>query len=211
MAIETSVNKEWSVRLLLITVAFGFFGGWSLYDGIVGYPEARELYRMTHDNTDGKSVGELLDREAWEDEVVEAGYDPELIAAKAHKLKPKSDFDVIAQFVMATICFPVALMAFVWMLHHARRKPRVDDSGLIFAGTTVPFDAIGEIDKTLWGSKGIATIHYEVQGTAGRFKMDDWKYKDADKALAFIEDKLGRRPDEFSANSETPAPAEAGA
>lgn len=194
MAIETTVNKEWSIRLLIISVAFGAWGCWSVYDGFVGYPNQRELYRMTHGDTDGTTTGVLLDRAEWEPAVVEAGYDPDAVERKINKLKPRTQWDLNAQYIMAGICFPIAIAAFFWMLHHARRKPRVDEQGLSFAGHKVPFGSIEQIDKDLWESKGIASIRYKVNGKAGVFKMDDWKYKGAKEAIEFIEQRLGTAP-----------------
>jgi hypothetical protein len=104
---------------------------------------------------------------------------------------------------MAGGCIPIGLIALVWLAHHARRKPRVDDQGLHFRDTTVPFDAITKVDKDLWKSKGIAVIHYELDGKPDTFKMDDWKYKGAVEAQKIIDEKLGLTEDE-----QTEAPAE---
>uniref|UniRef100_UPI00389A29B9 hypothetical protein n=1 Tax=Stieleria sedimenti TaxID=2976331 RepID=UPI00389A29B9 len=41
----------------------------------------------------------------------------------------------------------------------------------------MPIDAITKIDKRKWDAKGIAKIHYEVDGKKMKFVMDDFKYE----------------------------------
>lgn len=181
MAIHTTVNKEWSVRLLIITVAFTLFGFWFLYDWKVGYPEKQEKYETVFD-----ASGVIYDD--WEKRWADAGYPP---IDNPNDLESKSESDIRTQFVLACVAFPVGLLSITWLLYHARRKPWVDEEGFKFLSTVIPLNSIKKIDTDLWKSKGIAVLHYDGEGGTGIFKLDDWKYKGADRVLEHIVEKTG--------------------
>ncbi len=196
MAIYTKINKEWSVRLLLITVAFTGFGFYCLYDGKVGYPHKKMLYELTH-TQDEQGNWRELDEEVWKPKAIGQGLDPEKISPK--DFEEVTDGDITAQFIMAGICFPIGVLSIGWLLYHGRRKPWVDEEGFKFTRVVVPLESIKHIDKDLWKSKGIAVLHYEGPTATGAFKLDDWKYKGADAVLEHIEQALGLKEPEDEA------------
>ena len=98
--------------------------------------------------------------------------------------EPKQDW---AQLIIAACCFPIGLLAVLWLIGHARRRIVADDEGVHFAGQTIRYDEITEIDRTRWDSKGIVVL---IAGER-RMKLDDWKFRGADRVLQRVDE---RRP-----------------
>ena len=206
MTIETRVNKEWSVRLLIIAVAFIGWGFYSVYDGTTGYPNENKLYELTHEFDEETDQWTLLTDEEIEANLTAAGHDPTKI--RANKLTYHTPMSINTQFIMAAICFPVGVISIIWLLYHSKRKPRVDEEALRIGGTAIPLGSITVIDKILWDSKGIVTIRHE----SGVYKLDDWKHRGAKEVLAYIEanaanakieNDLGDDDDDIETEAET--------
>ena len=185
MAIQTRVNKEWSIRLLIISVAFIGWGFYSVYDGKVGYPNENKLYELTHEYDEATEQWTELPDGEWQANLTAAGFDPDKI--RPNKLTYHSPWSINTQFIMAGLCFPVGLVSLVWLIYHGRRAPSVDEQGLKFGSTTVSLESITVIDKVLWASKGIASIRYESDGGSGLYKLDDWKHRGSDELLKYVE------------------------
>ena len=48
MPINSSVCKWWLLRLLLVVIVFGGFGGWCVYDGVVKYPRLEDKFQKVY-------------------------------------------------------------------------------------------------------------------------------------------------------------------
>jgi len=179
MSINGRVNKEWAIRMLLIGVMFLAYGGWCIYDGAVAYPRAIQKFELTHRvEADGSAVPLDNWRAILEDNGYTAGEAPP---------RGKSETDILTQWIQAGLCFPLALLILGHWAYHARRTPSLDESGLRFAGRTVPFSDITKLDKTRWFNKDICLVHYDGPAGAGRFNLDGWKYRGAHEILEQIE------------------------
>ena len=48
MSINSRVRKWWLLRLLLVVLVFGGFGGWCVYDGVVKYPRLEDNFQKVY-------------------------------------------------------------------------------------------------------------------------------------------------------------------
>jgi len=208
--VEAKINKEWAVRLGIIAAMFIGGGCWFLYDGLVAYPEINRRFELTHYQDDNGAwrpyaeynPGEMTESQ-WQTRLREslqrledAGYDPQLYdspddqALRDLPPKPKQEF---TQLIIAACCFPIGLLALGALGINARRRVVADEEKVSFAGDTMRYEEISDIDKSRWDSKGIVVL----QAGEKRMKLDDWKFRGVTAVLERIEDRrAGGEPDE---------------
>ena len=89
-----------------------------------------------------------------------------------------SDTDLALQKVIGFGLMPVALLIVLRGLYGTRGEYRLSGNTLHVPGhPPVPLDAIRAIDQSKWDRKGIVYIDYELNGTTGRLKLDDFMYQ----------------------------------
>jgi len=178
--VEARINKEWAVRLIIIAVMFIGGGCWFLYDGAVAWPAENERYAVF------QQINEEGER-AWQEVFAERGW------STRNPPDQHSDTDIMTQFIIAGLCFPIGLLALFWLGLNARRKVVADDEKVRFAGREMRYDAITDIDKTRWDSKGIVVLESGEE----RMKLDDWKFRGVGKVLERVEQRrAGGEPEE---------------
>lgn len=124
--------------------------GWFLYDGFVGWPKENEA---------------IIAKAKAEDRPI-----PE---KSLH-----SDTDVALQKVIGFCIVPLSLLIVLRGFRGTRGEYRLSGDTLHVPGhPPVPLDAIRAIDQSKWDRKGIAFIDYELNGKAGRLKLDDYMYQ----------------------------------
>ena len=168
MSTKTVISKGYRVRLGVIGLALVGWGCWSLYDGIVVYPEKQKMYQtymqiqeQHKDNWDEK----------WQQVTAENHWDPGQPSAK-------SDLDILMQYVMAGLTLPFGLYFSGLFMLAGRRFVLADDAGLHTNYVAeVPWDQIKSVDTTRWRSKGIALVQYEGPQGSGAVLLDDWKFE----------------------------------
>lgn len=81
------------------------------------------------------------------------------------------------QFITCGVCVALLLVAVFLCLRVMRRSMKVTGSGYSPAGgAEIPFISMTKIDKRKWDSKGLAVIHYEVDGETKKAKVDGMVY-----------------------------------
>ena len=73
------------------------------------------------------------------------------------------------------------------------RWVEADEQGVrTSSGQQMDYASIKSIDKSRWQRKGIAMVHYESNGQAGRILLDDWKYdrEPTKRILEAIEERM---------------------
>jgi len=181
--VEARINKEWAVRLIIIAVMFIGGGCWFAYDGAVAWPAENERHALYKDILDQGDAAE----KSWQAVFEERGW------STRKPPKEHSDTDILTQFIIAGICFPIGLLALFWLVLNSRRKVVADQEKVRFAGKQMRYDEITDIDKTRWDSKGIVVLESGEQ----RMKLDDWKFRGVGRVLERVEQRrAGGEPEE---------------
>jgi hypothetical protein len=150
--------------------------GWFLYDGFVRWPKENDEIRA-------KALAE----------------NRPIPEKSLH-----SDTDLALQKVIGFGLIPVSLFMVFRGLHGTRGAYRLSGDVLRVPGhPPVPFDAIRAIDQSKWDRKGIAYIDYDLNGTTGRLKLDDYMYQR--EPTDQIHDRIVAAVTPAEATSETPA------
>lgn len=102
----------------------------------------------------------------------------------------KSEWDIKTQFLMAAATFTIAAFTLIRLVMVATRKISADDEAVIVSNRRIPFSAVTKIDKRKWYRKSIAVVHFNSDGKAGKFKLDDWVFDGHCNILSEIETKM---------------------
>jgi hypothetical protein len=95
------------------------------------------------------------------------------------------------QFVFVGLTAAIGTFSLLYWLRAKKMTIRSEaDAVFTPSGRRVPYESITLIDRRKWKSKGLATIFYTVDGSKGRFILDDAKYEPA--ALDTILDDIQR-------------------
>ncbi len=195
--------RGYIARLLLISGMCSVMSGWFLYDGYVTYPEENRVYETWKQFKDEK--GEEANSESWNARIEEAKaadnaadpfFDmPKMPATADHMGTARTETDILTQKLLGYGLLPLALLSTGYMLLFLRRWIAADEEAITaWGGVRIPYEAIAELDKTRWRSKGIANVVYE-DGEAQikkRLTLDDWKFQQAptQEILRKIESKI---------------------
>ena len=137
-------------KWLLIGLAALGWGWWSLYDGFVKWPRDNQQ-AVAEATAAGKPVPEKL---------------------------PHDDLGIFLNKLIGIGLQPLGAFILIWGWYSSRGQYRFSGDTLHVPGhPPVPIDAIRAIDESKWDRKGIAYIDYEVNGTTGRIKLDDYAYQ----------------------------------
>lgn len=167
MAAKATIRPGYRWRLGIISLAMLAFGGWFIYDGLVAYPRQQTVHE-TYERI--RAENEQDWQTVWVAEAQANGWpqDPP---------KPVSDLDIIIQLVCAGITLPLGIIFGLSFVRAGGRWLATDEQGLHTSwGQHATWDAIREIDKTRWKTKGIAVVRYDDGGTTRKITLDDWKY-----------------------------------
>ena len=166
------------IALACIAVALWFF-----YDGAIAYPNQRVRALRYHEFAENDQL------ESWEAFAVEQGWSTD------DPGEPKSDYDIMFQFVIGALSISVGVVYSLTFLSYLGRWIEMDDEGLrTSGGKTVAFSEITALDKRRWHDKGIAKITFRGEQRKGRLVLDDWKFEDApiESMLKEIEARISR-------------------
>ena len=142
-------SRSYRIKWLVMGFVLAFGAAYFLYDGYVGYPKGNEKARQ---------------------EAIDQGKPP---PERVH-----SDTDIALQKVIGYGLIPVSVLVIFWAMYSSRGEYRLSGDVLHVPGhPPVPLDAVRAIDQSQWDRKGIAKIDYEVNGVAGRLKLDDYIYE----------------------------------
>ncbi len=182
MKIRADVNMGFYIRFLLIGL-FGFgFGLWSLHDAAIKYPAQRVR---------AHKYEELKEQENFETEWID--YARSKNWSLQDPGEPKSDIDIVFNYVMAAICTPLGIWFLVGVLRARGRWIEGDDSGVHASwGPEFTYDTVIRLEKRKWKGKGIAKVFFESGGGTRQFVIDDFKFKrqPTDAILRQLESKI---------------------
>lgn len=177
MAIRATASKNYLMRLGLVGL-FCLAGAlWFSYDGFVTYPARRarglEYVKFVEEHQD---MEELERVEAWKKYATGKGWSAD-IPLDEDTGEPIKQYKINGQFIYAGVAGLAALGFLSRLGYMLGRWVESDDEGLRNkAGQQAKFADITQIDKKRWQSKGIAFVHYQTGGGAGRIRLDDFYY-----------------------------------
>jgi hypothetical protein len=182
MTIRADRDAKFYFRFLLIGLVAMGFALWSLYDGYVAYPRQREhaLAYAEHYEKEGS-------KEAWDEIALERDWPTD------YPGEPKSEADILMQYVMVASAGLVGLMALLFVLQSRGQWIESSGTGVTSSwGATFDFDQVVSLDKKSWRRKGIAKVTYQDGGRKRRFVIDDYKFlrEPTDKILCLLESKI---------------------
>ena len=168
MPAEARVMKTRTQQKGLIPIFLIGFGAWFLWDGLVGWTRSNERWDL-HEQLKARGG-------AWEQEW------RKLCSSRGWKTEPPhrryERGDIIGQLVLAGLLGASGVFALVYWLRVKKSTLRSEaDAVFTPSGRRVPYDAITEVDRRKWKSKGLATVFYKLEGSKGRFVLDDAKYE----------------------------------
>ena len=165
MPLRADVNMRFYMRFAFISAVCLVFCVWSLYDGLVKYPNQREralTYVKMKENDQKDEWRELAAKNGWH---------------HGNPGEPKSEADIMNQFVMAGVTGVLSLTFLVSVIAARGRWIEATETGLRASwGQELKFDQIVDINKRKWANKGIAKIRYRDNGRTRRFTIDDFKF-----------------------------------
>lgn len=189
MSTESSVlradyNPKFYTRFLLLGIGAFAVMGWFLYDGLYGWPLANERYEAyTSMVEEGKGS-------QWEEYALSRGWDTD-----APEEKDKHEqADIYGQFGWAGGCAVIGVLLLLRVFLARGQWMESDGQTLTTSwGKSFPMSAVTKIDKRKWANKGLAYLTYEVDGTSGKFTVDDFKFhrENTDAILYQIEQAAG--------------------
>jgi len=163
--LRANVDKRFYRRFLLIGVAAIGFALWSLYDGAVAYPRQR-VRALAY-----QKLVEKDHQSQWREYARERGW------STKHPGRPKTEADVMMQYIMAVITGTVGIVFLVVVLRARGKWIEANGSGLSTSwGQQCDFDRIVTLNKKRWPEKGIAKITYVDGRRTRRLVLDNYKY-----------------------------------
>ncbi|QEF99570.1 hypothetical protein Mal15_36350 [Stieleria maiorica] len=166
--IRADVHQPFFRKFLYVFLGCTAFAGWCLYDGLIGYPKKLTIAEAY------ESLPEENRRDAWKELAGENGWPTITPAKTADDVR----HDIGSQFMMVVLCMLFGIPALLMFMSGQGTWVEGDQTLIRNSkGQEVPIDAISKIDKRKWEAKGIAKIHYEVDGKKMKFVMDDFKYE----------------------------------
>jgi len=184
MALRAESDPRYYRRFLIMGVAALGFALWSLYDGAIKYPQQRERALALAKLSEEKRLDE------WNDLARQRGWP----TSTAGLGEPKSEADIIMQYVMAAMAGAVGLGLLIGVWRARGRWIEATDSGILSSwGQSLAFDQVLAIDKRKWRDKGIAKVRYQDGRRRRRFVLDDYKFEReaTDQILYHLESNVG--------------------
>lgn len=180
--IRANHDPKFYYRFIFMAIAAFGFALYCLYDGFIGYPAQRERALKFEEFNEENRLSE------WAPYARAKGW------AEEAPGEPKSEADILMQFIMAGMCGAAAL-ALLFVVWRARgRWIEADDTGIRSSwGQSLTYDQVTALDKRHWRKKGIAKIRYKDGGRRRTFVLDDYKFeRDATDAILFdLEGRIG--------------------
>lgn len=166
--IRAAVDQKFFLKFLLVFFGCLAFSGWCLYDGLVAAPKKLTMALAYESLPDDDNR-----RDAWRELAQSQGW-PTITPQKSSK--EVRNF-IGSQFLMIFLCAMIGIPALLKWMSGQGTWVEGDESVIRNSkGVEVPVESITKIDKRKWRDKGIAKIHYETNGKAKKFVMDDFKY-----------------------------------
>ncbi|MEM1211277.1 MAG: hypothetical protein AAGI68_03165 [Planctomycetota bacterium] len=174
-----SGGYRWRPGLIaLFCIGFGFY---ALYDGFIAYPNQIEQYDKLELIIEKAEAGDpqytnWRSQEAWTRLAEKHGIEGSITETESYS--DRTQGDVVTQFIMAGIVFPIGFYALYIYIASGSRFVEADEQGVRdHKGQSPLWSELTGIDGPKWDTKGIARLVYKTaQGEEGRILLDDWKF-----------------------------------
>ena len=181
-SVEAPLNPMWSAKWLGAAVVVVALACWFFYDGAVAYPLQDEQYDKFQE------LAERGQEDRWPEVAAERGWSAE----KPTESMKHSELSILVQWVLGWCSLAAGLAAAGrWAWYRGGRLAVEADELVGPRGQRVPLDAIRSMDKSQWEAKGIATVHYDNGKGAGKVKLDEWMYPEAERVMLEVERRSG--------------------
>lgn len=198
--LHADFSNSFRNRYLIVGIVLTGFTFWCLYDGLVAYPKQREQTQEPWDTyqeivekagTDQPSGTAI--QEQWEAIANEKGWSTELPPEE-----PKTDNDIIVQYIMAAITGCLSLPFLVSYFLSRGQWVELDDDGIRTSrGQEFSLNQITVVDKRKWKNKGLAIISYlkPEDERERKFVLDAFKFQatPTDQMMEIIDSKISER------------------
>ncbi len=165
MSVTARITPIWKKQKLFVGVFLLLFGGYFYWDGAVGWPRSNARF-LKH-----QEFSKAGDLDGWKTYASQQGWS----AKPPEKLHTQGD--IKGQFLFGTMATVGGVIALLYWLTQIGRRIAIDDEAVTSpTGRRIPFTAITGLGLKKWETKGLAIVRYEVNGRAGRFVIDDYKY-----------------------------------
>ena len=165
---RADISPSYYRRFAFISAICLGFASWSLYDGIVAWPNQRvralKYIEIKEQHPDDY-------KQVWQQHATEQGWSAEWPG------EPKTDIDIAGQFVMAGLAAPIGLLTLGIFLRSLGQWVEMDENGIRTSrGREAKFADMTLLDKKKWQRKGIAKLHHERDGQTKKMILDDYKF-----------------------------------
>ena len=132
---KLTLNREYALRHLFVTLLMIGLGGWFGYDGFVRYPAtpAAELYKS-----------------------IEGSEPPEAMTAEA--LSAFKDQKTKTQYGFTFLCLLAALIVGTNLYRASAFSFEFDETGFVYRGRRRAYSDIKKVDRAQWAKKGIIRV-----------------------------------------------------
>lgn len=182
---KASISGGYRWRPGLIALFCIGFGLYCLYDGFIAYPKQIAEYdklEIILAKADPQHPEHSPEYAAWSNNAnwptLSARYGIEGSVQEVESYSDRTQGDVITQFIMAGIVFPIGAYALFIYLASGSRFVEADEHGVRdHKGQSAAWSELTGIESPKWDTKGIARLVFRTaDGTEGRILLDDWKY-----------------------------------
>lgn len=173
MPVQAHISPGYRWRLGIIGLACLGFSAYCFYDGYIHYPYLRQIGLERDALIEKYPVENELREAEWNKIATEKGYPLEMPTEAT-----KRQMDIYTQYIMLAITLPIGLIFTIGFIRAGGRWVEMSDSGFKTSwGQSTTFDAIKQINKERWDTKGIAIVKYVEDGGIERaLVLDDWKF-----------------------------------
>ena len=175
MTVRANADLKFLRKYFFIAIACILFALYCLLDGIVLAPK-----KMPKSEAYAKLVAEVEDSteqvKRWQQIVKENKWEHAIPEKTPEKLRSY----IFAQYVMAAICFAVAIPMLLWYFKNKTSWVEGNERSLTDSfGRGFDFSNIEKVDKKKWETKGIAKVYLNEDGSERKYVLDDFKYERA--------------------------------
>ena len=195
MNIEARISRQWRRRMLFMLFMLVGIGAWFLSDGYHYWPKeaARHAaYTQIVDTLvasgDAKDADSSSVQLAWQRHAKEAGY-------KGSKVpKERTEAAIAEQRNIAWVLLIISALFALWVAWNHRLSVSASSDTIIGTkGQQVQFDAIEEIDRKKWKTKGIAYAVYKVGDKKRRLTLDAHKFNGCEAIITEADRRISER------------------
>lgn len=165
-----------------------------LYDAGINYPLQQQKWEAYEELKESEIEKGLTEEElsetlgdAWNSLAIERGWDP------SKQFKERTS-DIYSNYGMAVFAGLIGLWMLYTVFSSNGRWIEANNEGLnSSSGDAITFAEATYLEKKQWDDKGIAWLHFERNGKASRFLIDNFKYmrEETNAILCRIEEAIG--------------------